>query len=249
MSNVIFEACVDSIDSALNAELGGARRIELCDNLPEGGTTPSAGCIKQVIDNLSIDINVLIRPRGGDFLYSDSEFEIIKQDIQYVKNMGIHGVVIGVLRQDGNIDIPKMKQLVDLARPLSITFHRAIDMTPEPFRSLEEIIDLGIDRILTSGQAKTAWRGRELIAQLVKKANDRIIIMAGSGINESNIRKLVDITGIRECHATARSKVTSKMRYPGNNQKAELQSQLFDYDRMVTDATKIRNMLSGLELI
>lgn len=242
-----LEVCVDSIQSCLAAQAGGADRIELCDNLFEGGTTPSAGMISLAREQLNLKIQVIIRPRGGDFLYSDLEFEIMKRDIETAKKLGADGVVIGILNADGTVDIKRSEELVALARPLSVTFHRAYDMTKDPFQSLEEVISTGADRLLTSGMMNEAPDGAQLIAKLVEKANDRIIIMPGAGINKDNIRDMISITGAKEYHLTGASLQESKMSY--RNPKVFMGGlpDIPEFERFVTDEKRIRSIVSILE--
>jgi len=246
-TNPLIEVCAINIQSAIAAQKGGAKRIELCDNLFEGGTTPSPGTLQIVRELLDIEINVMIRPRGSDFCYSDLEFEIMKRDIEFCKTLGVDGVVFGILLPDGNIDIKRIKQLVEISRPMSVTFHRAFDMTPNPFRSLEEIIELGIDRILTAGQKNKAIEGKEIIEKLISKADERIIIMPGSGINEDNILELKKETGAREFHLTGHKKTDSKMIY----RKKEIYMggipQVHEYEIRVTDEKCIRKIIELLE--
>lgn len=208
-----IEVCIDSIESAIASQKGGAQRVELCDNLFEGGTTPSAGCIQVVRKNIDIELFVMIRPRGGDFLYSDLELEIMKQDIEFAKASGADGVVFGLLNPDGTIDKKRTAELIQLARPLGVTFHRAFDMTPDPIQALDDLLDLGVDRLLTSGQEATAFEGADLIGELVKKAGDKMSIMVGGGISEKNISKIKNITGCREFHVTGRMPKRSEMTY------------------------------------
>ena len=208
-----IEVCIDSIESAIASQKGGAQRVELCDNLFEGGTTPSAGCIQVVRRNIDIDLYVMIRPRGGDFLYSDLEFEIMKQDIEFAKTAGADGVVFGLLNPDGAIDKRRTAELIQLARPLGVTFHRAFDMTPDPFQALDDLLELGVDRLLTSGQEATAFEGAELIGELVKKAGKKMSIMAGGGISAKNIGKIRNATGCQEFHVTGRMPQRSGMTY------------------------------------
>lgn len=210
---ITVEICVNSAISAIEAQKGGANRVELCENLWEGGTTPSAGTIAIARKNLTIQLFVIIRPRGGDFLYSDDEFEVMKHDILTAKQLGADGLVTGILTADGRVDIPRMKELKELADPLPITFHRAFDMVADPYQALEDCIALGMDRILTSGLEKSAIEGMELIAELVQKAAGRIRIMPGSGINEKNVHKLVQYTGVKEVHFSAMRTVDSQMEY------------------------------------
>jgi len=209
---MLLEICANSIQSAINAQKAGAQRIELCENLAQGGTTPSFGLISEARKHLTIKINVLIRPRPGDFLYSDLEFEIIKKDIEKCKELGVDGVVCGILLSNGDIDIVRIKELVELAKPMSFTFHRAFDFANDPFKALEDVISTGADRILTSGQQPTAIQGVHLIWDFVKIANGRIIIMPGSGINEENIEYFIE-TGAKEFHMSAATQVESKMTF------------------------------------
>ena len=196
---ILFEACVDSVEAALAAQAGGAYRVELCANLLEGGCTPSAGTIQLARKLLHIRMNVIIRPRGGDFCYADPEFETMKLDIELCKRAGADGVVIGLLKPDGTVDVERTRVLVELARPLSVTFHRAFDVSRDPFEALEALIGLGIDRILTSGQEPSPLEGLELIAELVRRAGDRIIIMPG-GVSERTVGRIVACCGAREVH-------------------------------------------------
>jgi copper homeostasis protein len=238
MQNVTLEVCVDSIDSALNAELGGAGRIELCDNLPEGGTTPGYGTMVMVREQLELGLFVLIRPRGGDFLYSDLEFEAMKKDIRSAKEIGADGVVFGVLNPDGSIDIERNRILRGLAEPMGTTFHRAFDLSADPVQNMEDIIKIGMDRILTSGQAPTALEGKATIRELIRNAGKRISIMPGGGINEENIKTLKDYTGAKEYHVTLRNEQNSKMIYKRDG--ISLGKHLFpEYSRMITSTKRI----------
>jgi len=241
-----LEVCVDSMPSCLAAQAGGADRIELCDNLFEGGTTPSFGMISLAREQLDLKIQVIIRPRGGDFLYSNLEFEIMKRDIETAKNLKANGVVFGVLNADGTVDMKRSKELVDLARPLSVTFHRAFDMTRDPFQSLEEVISTGADRLLTSGMMNEAPEGAQLISNLVKKANGRIIIMPGAGINKDNIRDMISITGAREYHLTGASLLESKMSYRNPRIFMGGLPDIPEFERFVTDENRIRSIVSTL---
>lgn len=207
---MIIEIVVFNIESAIQAQLGGADRIELCDNPAEGGTTPSIGVIEQVKKHLHIDVFVMIRPRGGDFCYSDFEFASMQRDIEACKQLKVEGVVFGILTNDGRIDRERNKKLIDLARPMKVTCHRAFDMTPDPVEALEDCIEVGFDRILTSGQQPQASKGVELIAQLIKKSTGRIIIMPGSGVNEETVSEIVSKSGAQEIHFSARRFVASK---------------------------------------
>jgi copper homeostasis protein len=207
------EICVDSATSALAAQRGGADRVELCDNLLEGGTTPSAGSIKVARRGLKIGLQVMIRPRGGDFLYSKDELEVMQEDIRMAKELGADGVVFGCLTAQGDIDCVRTEALVRLARPLKVTFHRAFDMCRDAHRGLEELIGLGVERVLTSGQEASCIEGLELIAALQKQAAARIVVLPGGGLTPRNIGKFVAATGVTEVHLSARRTVESAMTY------------------------------------
>lgn len=214
MSNKpIVEVCVDSLESALAAERGGAHRLELCCDLLEGGLTPSAGLISIVRQGISIKLHVMIRPRGGDFCYTDDEFRIMQQDVATAKQLGADGVVFGILDVDGDVDAKWTGQLIELARPLSVTYHRAFDMSCDLLGSLETLMNLGVDRLLTSGGEQTAMEGKGTIKRLVSAAKGRIIVMAGSGIHEENVRRLIEETGVGEIHVGLNGPVSSPMRY------------------------------------
>jgi copper homeostasis protein len=207
---MIIEIVVFNIESSIQAQLGGADRIELCDNPAEGGTTPSVGVIEQAKKNLSIEVYVMIRPRGGDFCYSDHEFAAMQRDIEICKELKVEGVVFGILTSDGKIDRERNKRLIDMARPMKVTCHRAFDMTNDPLEALEDCIAVGFDRILTSGQQPHAVKGIDRIAQLIKISNERIIIMPGSGVTEETVGEIVSKTGAKEIHFSARRFVASK---------------------------------------
>ncbi len=238
-----------SVQSAVNAQKGGAHRVELCAAAPEGGTTPSQGSIKLAGEKLSIPLFVIIRPRGGDFLYSEIEYEVMKRDILFCKEAGVDGVVIGVLNADGTVDTERTGELVNLARPMEITFHRAFDMTADPFRALEDIIGLGVDRILTSGQKNTAWEGKELIKKLVEKAGSNLSIMPGAGINEINIGELVTFTGAKEFHSSAGSLVKGKMKYRNPEINMGGVPGIPEYDIYETEEKRVKKMVEILRNI
>jgi copper homeostasis protein len=208
-----LEICAFNLSSAIVAQGAGADRIELCASPAEGGVTPSPGVIRTAREQLRIALYPIIRPRGGDFLYSDEEFRIMLRDIEHCKQVGCNGVVIGMLKADGTIDQARCARLVEAAYPLGVTFHRAFDWAANPFEALETIIQLGCERILTSGQRPTAEEGVELIDQLVREADDRIVIMPGSGVRSGNIVLLAQKTGAAEFHTSARLLQASAMDY------------------------------------
>jgi copper homeostasis protein len=241
-----FEVCVDSVESAIAAEAGGADRVELCDNLFEGGTTPSAGMITLARESLQLGLQVIIRPRGGDFCYSDIEYEIMKRDIEIAKGIGADGIVIGILKPDGSVDTVRTRILIELARPMSVTFHRAFDMTSEPYKALEELVDLGVERILTSGQAFSVLEGLDLISGLVRSARDRVIIMPGGGA-ERNVKKVVEYCGVNELHVIGPEPIESKMEYRSHHIFMGGELRPPEYTRLVTDPEKIKSLRSSLE--
>jgi copper homeostasis protein len=209
----IIEIATSDFLTTRSAVEGGADRIELCANLAEGGTTPSAGHLKKCRDSFSVLIYPIIRPRGGDFLYSAEEFEIMLHDVRLSKEIGCDGVVLGMLNKDGSIDIQRTAKLVEVAYPLGVTFHRAFDRCKDPFEAMEQLIQIGCERILTSGQQPSAPDAVELIAQLNKEAAERIIVMPGSGVRKENIKMLAEKTGCVEFHSSLRSTVASPMEF------------------------------------
>jgi copper homeostasis protein len=209
----IIEIATSDFNTTRSAVEGGADRIELCANLAEGGTTPSWATIRKCRESFDILLYPIIRPRGGDFLYSKDEFDIMRRDIRLCKELGCDGVVIGLLNMDGTIDLVRTARLVEIAYPMGITFHRAFDRCRDPFIALEELIELGCERILTSGQQPSVVDGVELVAQLNEKADERIIIMPGSGVRKENIKMLAEKTGCTEFHSSLRGKLKSGMQF------------------------------------
>ncbi len=201
---VLLEVPVFNIASAVEAERCGAHRIELCDNPAEGGTTPSAGVIEQTLKMLSIDVFVMIRPRGGNFIYSEAEYTAMEYDVKLCKQLGVNGVVFGILTNEAKLDVTRCRQLIEQARPMQVTLHRAFDVTRDVTEALEDAIAAGFDRILTSGCQPVASQGLDLIANLVHRAGKRISIMAGSGISSGNVMEVVRQTGVQEVHCSAR---------------------------------------------
>jgi copper homeostasis protein len=201
---MLLEVCAFNLPSSIIAERAGAKRVELCENPADGGTTPSYGTIKQTREKISISLYPIIRPRGGNFFYDEEEFAIIKQDILLCKQVGCDGISTGVHLQNGEIDTDRLKRIVEWAYPMGVTCHRVFDATPDPIKALEQIIDSGCERILTSGQKTTAPEGIEVLADLVQRAHGRIIIMPGAGVRSSNIQQLINATGATEFHTSAR---------------------------------------------
>lgn len=239
------EACVNSAFSAAEAMAGGARRVELCENLADGGTTPGPGTISLARKVVGKGLFVMIRPRGGDFLYTDEEFEIMRHDILAARELGADGVVFGILEPGGRIDTERMRELVALARPMGITCHRAFDMTEDPLRALEDLIRLGIDRVLTSGQAPTALAGAITLRRLVEAASGRITVMPGGGIKEHNIAEVARLTGASEFHVRLEKKVSSRMDFRRQEVSMGTQGQS-EYEHTVTDRERIRQVVSLL---
>lgn len=245
-----FEICANSVESCLAAQEGGADRVELCAGIPEGGTTPSYGEIKLARKLLTkTKLHVIIRPRGGDFLYTPLELERMEEDIRICRELGVDGVVFGCLTEEGEIDREANRRLVELAHPMSVTFHRAFDRTADPMKALEDIISLGCNRILTSGQQPKAIDGINLLAQLEKELKEYplppIQLLAGSGVNEENIRQIFDATGIHEYHFSARVNVVSKMKH--YNHEVYMGAKGADESNsLVTSAENVRNTIKQL---
>jgi len=243
-----IEVCCFSVESAKIAEKVGADRIELCDNYNEGGTTPSYASIKLAVKELNIPVNIIIRPRGSDFLYSDMEYELIKEDVKIAKKLNANGIVIGFLNTDGSIDVERTKEIIEIARPMEVTFHRAFDRCKNPFEALEQLIDIGINRILTSGQRKTAIEGIDLLTELVEKAKNRIIIMPGSGINDKNISKLINNTKAIEYHSSAKMFKSSKMNYI--NRRFYNDSEVKSANKTISvDEEQLKKMINKLTVL
>lgn len=234
-----LETIAFTIGSCRLAQAAGAHRIELCDNPGDGGTTPSYGFLKAARQILKIDLFPIIRPRGGDFFYTEEELEIMKADIQVCKDLDCDGVVFGLLNEDATIDKPRCKMLVQLAYPMSVTFHRAFDRVTEPSQALEDVIECGFERILTSGFHPTAMEGIDNLKKLIQVADERIIIMPGSGVRASNIGELSQTTAAVEFHSSARKMIDSKMKVLNTSMNENLQS-------VSVDDEEIKNMVEIL---
>lgn len=241
---MLLEVCANSYASALAAQQGGAKRVELCDNLAVGGTTPSYAQIKLCVENLSIETWPIIRPRGGDFLYDDIEFELIKEDMKLCKSLGCHGVVTGILKANGDIDKERIHILKTIAGTMPIAFHRAFDMSNNLPKSLEDLIELRIVRVLSSGAKPTAIAGANKLAQLVKQADKRIEIMPGAGINTNNIKKLIETTAAPCYHASAKDIVRSKMMF--KNQQAKMGNIEDEYAYELTSSVKVEQLVAKI---
>ncbi len=244
-----LEICVDSVESAINAQIAGADRVEFCSNLPEGGTTPGYGAIVSARKNLDIGLHVIIRPRGGDFLYSDLEFDIMRRDIEICGETGVDGIVIGILRTGGNIDIDRTAKLIEFAYPMSATFHRAFDMCNDPVQGLEDVIDAGCARLLTSGLKNKAQDGIEMIRQLVIQAGERLIIMPGGGIDETNVALIVTATRVKEIHLTGRKTIDSEMIFRRQGIYMGGIAGIPEFARKVADPERIKSIVHILKTL
>jgi copper homeostasis protein len=229
----LLEVCVDSVESAMAAQEGGAARVELCSDLTAGGTTPAVGMIEVVRNSVGVAVHVMIRPRSGDFTYSDPEFEVMKNEIAAAKERGADGVVFGILRPDNSLDLERTRVLAGLARPLSVTFHRAIDIVPDPLPAISELVALGIDRVLTSGKASTAIEGIPLLKREIEVAAGRIVIMPGAGITPANVHHLLKEVGAREIHVA--SGVSALLEYPAAG--------MFNSKRSIVMSARVRELL------
>jgi len=242
-NRLIVEIAVHSVDSAIAAEAGGADRVEVFSNPIEGGVTPSEGLIAAIREKLVRGVHVMIRPRGGDFHYSDLEFDVMCRDIHVAKRLGANGVAFGLVNLDGTVDTERTSRLIELARPLSVTFHRAFDVCCDFEKALEDLISSGADRVLTSGGEANALEGMNLIAALTRIAGDRITIMAAGGIKPGNVQQIVKQTGVREVHAGLRSPASSPMRF--QNKKISLGHKVpGDYERIIVKQEDVRMLVA-----
>lgn len=239
---VAVEACVDAIDAAIEAERGGAARLELCGELLQGGVTPSAGLVAAVWDKIDIPLFVLVRPRPGDFLYSDDELDVMRRDVEQMKTLAVDGIAIGALTADGEVDVERMRELIALARPMSVTFHRAFDFVRDQDAALDALLELGVDRVLTSGGAPTAVEGTVRIAALAQRAGDRMIVMAGGSITAANVGQVVAATGVKEVHVRGAAPLQSAMKHRRDVVSLS-KTGASDYERSVTRADEIRRVV------
>ena len=249
MKKYQFEVCANSVESCLAAQTGGANRVELCAGIPEGGTTPSYGEIsmaREILDTTRL--HVIIRPRGGDFLYSPIEVKTMLKDIEIARKLGVDGVVFGCLTANGEIDSTAMQELKFASQGLSVTFHRAFDVCCNPKEALEQIIELGCNRILTSGQQATAEQGIPLLKELQEQAAGRIILLAGCGVNENNIARIAQETGIQEFHFSARESIISEMKYKNESVSMGGTVHINEYERNVTTARRVMDTIQAISL-
>lgn len=242
--DVKLEICANSFTSALAAQNGGAHRVELCENMAEGGTTPSYAQIKLCKEKLNIEVWPIIRPRGGDFLYSELEFNLMKEDIKICKSLNCDGIVLGILKHNGEIDAIRCAELIELARPMPVAFHRAFDMSNNLSEALEDLINLRVVRVLTSGAANTALAGVEVIKNLVNQAQNRIEIMPGAGINPKNINQILSITGATNIHSSARVNVESKMEF--RNPITKMGTETDEYAYQQTSVHLVKQLIENI---
>lgn len=240
----VIEVCLDSVESIMAAEKGGADRVELCSDLFEGGLSPSIGMVRVAKRLTHIPINAMVRPRGGDFCYSDVEFEVMCAEVEAFKAEGVNAIVFGILTPDGDVDMDRSRRIVELARPLAVTFHRAFDMTRDLSKSLEDLVSLGIERVLTSGGEASVAEGADTLKALIEQAGDRIVVMPGCGIKERNFRKLDSIIGAREYHMSLNASHDSRMRFhPGHIYMGGMLRQS-EFTLSCTDEERVRTIVS-----
>ena len=249
MKKYTLEICVDSVKSAINAERGKATRLELCSNLIIGGTTPTKSLFEEVKKNVNIPINVLIRPRFGDFLYSDYEANIIKNEIKMFKKLGVDGIVVGILTKNGEIDLDNMKKFIEGAQDIPITFHRAFDVCREPLKAFYQLQELGVQNILTSGQSQDCLRGKKLLKELVKistkNSKNKTEILVGAGLNIENIDEIVNFTGATNFHFSGKRIKQSSMEYRKENVNMGLK-EFSEFEILETDENLVKEVADYL---
>lgn len=243
---VLVEACVDAIDAAMEAEWGGADRIELSGELLQGGVTPSHGLIEAVWDQISVPLFVLIRPRTGDFLYTADELDVMERDIRIARSLHVDGIVAGALTTDGDVDVGAMRCIMDAARPMEVTFHRAFDFTRDQDAALDALLELDVDRVLTSGGAPTAVQGAENLARLNLRAGTDLAVMAGGGITSTNVAEVVRRSGVREVHLRGAERVPSAMRHRRRDSLLARRGPPADDERVVTRQALVRDVREAL---
>ena len=243
---VLVEASVDAIDAAMEAEWGGADRIELCGELLQGGVTPSHGLIEAVWDQLSIPLFVLIRPRTGDFLYTADELDVMERDIRIARSLHVDGIVAGALTTDGDVDVAAMRCILDAARPMEVTFHRAFDFTRDQDAALEQLLELEVDRVLTSGGAPTALQGAENLARLNLRAGSELTVMAGGAITSANVAEVIRRSGVREVHLRAAERVPSQMKHRRRDTLLTRRQVPADDERVVTRQAIVREVREAM---
>jgi copper homeostasis protein len=248
MRDYILEVCADSVESAIAAQQGGANRLELCSNLIIGGTTPGVCLFQEIRKHIKIPVHVLIRPRFGDFCYTDYEYNIIKNEVKMYQELGAEGIVIGILRPDGTLNVEQMKELIELAEGMSVTLHRAFDVCADPYETMEQAITLGIDTILTSGQCSSCVDGTELLAGLVEKSQNRITIQVGSGVSAQMIRRMYEAIHTKAFHMSGKITINSSMEYRKEGVSMGLPA-MSEYEIWQTDIKKIQAAKQVLEEI
>lgn len=240
----LIEICLESVESVIAAEKGGADRVELCSDLFEGGLSPSIGTVKMAKKLSNIAINAMVRPRGGDFCYSDIEFEVMKEEVKAFKAEGVNAIVFGILTPEGRIDMERSREIIELARPLPVTFHRAFDMTRDPFEALDDLIALGVDRVLTSGQEPTVFEGIDTLKALIERAGDKVVILPGSGIKERNFKKIDALLHSKEYHMSLSSSSKSRMAFhPGHIYMGGMLRQS-EFTISGTDSNRVQTIIS-----
>lgn len=244
MRKIVFELCAESIDACLVAREGGANRIELCSALSEGGLTPSHGLIREAVTHSGLPVHVLLRPRGGDFMYTDAEFDVIREDLRHMRSLGASGVVLGALCADSTVDVERTRELVELVGPLDVTFNRAFDNAASLEQALEDVIAAGCKRVLTSGGACDVVSGAQSLAQLVKQAAGRIEIAVGGGLRLKNAAAVARATGARHFHGSIRRTVDGPMRYDGPDVLDDAGSST--QTRFIVDSGDVRTMIENL---